>query len=236
MNITQGNPYLKPELTKKLELSHTYIGSRNTLFTSSIYYSSNKNTVEQIARVNEKGISFTMPDNIGESTRMGVSVNTVFNPIKIWTVNAGAEVFHLKFRSNSLGLKNDGTFFNSSISNTINLIKGLQFSASGDYGNGFITLQGKNTSNYSYRFAMKKDFMNNKASLTLAVINPFQNNFKETVYTFAPTFQSTQINRFYNRVATLTFSWQFGGLHASKEKESNFSDPSDGKSPRKRRK
>ncbi|WP_313157036.1 TonB-dependent receptor domain-containing protein [Sphingobacterium multivorum] len=236
LNITQGNPYLKPELTKKLELSHTYTGSGNTLLTSSIYYSSNKNAVEQIARVNEKGISYTMPDNIGESTRMGVNVNTVFNPVKIWTVNAGAEVFHLKFRSNSLGLKNDGTFFNSSISNTINVMKGLQFSASGDYGNGFITLQGKTTANYSYRFAMKKDFRNNKASLTLAVINPFQNNFKETFYAFAPTFQSMQINRFYNRAATLTFSWQFGGLRASKEKESHFSDPSDDKSPRRRRK
>jgi outer membrane receptor protein involved in Fe transport len=236
MNITQGNPYLNPELTRKLELSHTYTGSKNTLLTSSIYYSLNKNAVEQIARVNEKGISYTMPDNIGESIRMGVNVNAVFNPVKIWTVNTGAEIFHLKFRSNSLGLKSDGTFFNSSISNTINLMKGLQFSASGDYGNGFITLQGENSANYSYRFAVKKDFMNNKASLTLAVINPFQNNFKETVYAFAPTFQSTQINRFYNRAATLTFSWQFGGLRASKEKESHFSDQSDDKSLRKRRK
>ena len=236
LNIMQGNPYLKPELTRKLELSHTYTGSKNTLFTSSIYYSSNKNAVEQIARVNENGVSYMMPDNIGESTRMGVNVNAVFNPVKIWTVNAGAEVFHLKFRSNSLGLKNDGTFFNSSISNSINLMKQLQFSATADYGNGFITLQGKNTANYSYRFAVKKDFMNNKASLTLAVINPFQNNFKETVYAFAPTFQSTQINRFYNRAATLTFSWQFGGLRTSKEKESHFSDQSDDKSLRRKRK
>ncbi|MFC4384362.1 TonB-dependent receptor domain-containing protein [Chryseobacterium bernardetii] len=236
LNITQGNPYLKPELTRKLELSHTYTGSKNTLLTSSLYYSSNKSAVEQIARVDEKGISYTMPDNIGESTRMGLNINTVFNPIKSWTVNAGVEVFHLKFRSNSLGLKNDGTFFNSSISNTVTLLKDLQFSASADYGNGFITLQGKNTANYSYRFAVKKDLMNNKASLTLAVINPFQNNFKETVYAFAPTFQSTQVNRFYNRAATLTFSWQFGGMRASKEKESHFSDQSDDKFPKKRRK
>lgn len=236
LNITQGNPYLKPELTRKLELSHTYTGSKNTLLTSSLYYSSNKSAVEQIARVDEKGISYTMPDNIGESTRIGLNINTVFNPTKSWTVNAGAEVFHLKFRSNSLGLKNDGTFFNSSISNTVTLLKDLQFSASADYGNGFITLQGKNTANYSYRFAVKKDLMNNKASLTLAVINPFQNNFKETVYAFVPTFQSTQVNRFYNRAAMLTFSWQFGGMRASKEKESHFSDQSDDKFPKKRRK
>lgn len=235
LNITQGNPYLNPELTKKLELSHTYTGSGNTLFSSSLYYSSNKNAVEQIARVDEKGISYSMPDNIGESKRIGLNVNTVFNPIKNWTVNAGAELFHLKFRSNSLGLKNDGMFFTSSVSNSINLMKKLQFSASADYGNGFITLQGKNSANYSYRLAVKKDFLNDKASLTLTLINPFQNNFKETVYAFAPTFQSNQINRFYNRAATLTFSWQFGGLSASKEKESHFPEQSDDKSHRNRR-
>lgn len=234
LNITQGNPYLKPELTRKLELSHTYTGEKGMLLISSLYYSANKNAVEQISRVDPKGISYTMPDNIGESTRMGLNLNTVFNPLEKWTLNAGAELFHLKFRSKSLGLENNGTFFNTSISNTITLTKQLQFSASADYGNGFITLQGKNSANYSYRFAIKKDFMNDKASLTLTAINPFQNHFRETVYAFAPTFQSTQINRFYNRAATLTFSWRFGGLRAAKE-ENHFSDQSDDNSPRRRR-
>jgi hypothetical protein len=55
LNITQGNPYLKPELTRKLELSHTYTGSKNTLLTSSLYYSSNKSAVEQIAEWMKKG-------------------------------------------------------------------------------------------------------------------------------------------------------------------------------------
>jgi hypothetical protein len=48
----------------------------------------------------------------------------------------GAEVFHLKFSSNSLGLKNEGIFFSLNISNAINLMKDLQLSASADYGNG----------------------------------------------------------------------------------------------------
>jgi hypothetical protein len=66
--------------------------------------------------------------------------------------------------------------------------------------------------------------MDNKASLTLAIINPFQKAFRENVYAFAPTFQSTSINRYYNRAATLTFSWQFGGLKPTHDKESRFSD------------
>ncbi|WP_294274027.1 TonB-dependent receptor [uncultured Chryseobacterium sp.] len=235
LNVTQGNPYLKPELTRKLELSHTYTGSKGSLLTSSLYYSSNKNAVEQITKVNDKGIAFTTPDNIGESTRMGLNVNTVFNPVKSWTVNAGAELFHLKFRSSSLGISNNGTFFSTSLSNTVSLPNRFSFSASADYGNGFITLQGKNSANYSYRFAVKKEFLDNKASLTLTVINPFQNNFRENVYAYAPTFQSTQINRYFNRAATLTFSWSFGGLKASRDKESSFSDNGEDKHFRKRK-
>lgn len=235
LNVTQGNPYLKPELTRKLELSHTYTASKGTLLSSTLYYSSNKNAVEQITRVNEKGIAFTTPDNIGESTRMGVNVNTVFNPMKSWTVNAGAEVYHLKFRSTSLGIRNDGTFFSTSLSNTVSLPNRFSFSASADYGNGFITLQGENSANYSYRFAVKKEFFNTKTSLTLTVVNPFQNNFRENIYVFTPSFQSKQINRYYNRAATLTFSWQFGGLRSVQEKENSFSDEADDKHFRKRK-
>ncbi len=66
--------------------------------------------------------------------------------------------------------------------------------------------------------------MDNKASLTLAITNPFQKAFRENVYAFAPTFQSTGINRYYNRAVTLTFSWQFGGLKPAHDKESRFSD------------
>ena len=236
LNIMQGNPYLNPELTRKVELSHTYTGKKNTMFMSSLYYSFNKNAVEQITRVNQSGVSLTTPDNIGESNRLGLSINTVFNPVKNWTINAGGEVYHLKFVSNSLGLKNEDTFFNSSISNSISLMKGLQFSASADYGNGFITLQGKNSANYSHRFAIKKDFMDHKASFTLSAVNPFQRSFKETVYAYAPTFRSTQSTQFYNRAVTLTFSWQFGGLRTAPEKESRFSDQVNDKAPRQRRK
>ncbi len=233
LNVTQGNPYLKPELTRKLELSHTYTASKGSMLISSLYYSSNKNAVEQLSRVNEKGIAFTTPYNIGERSRMGVNINTVFNPVQRWTVNAGAEVFHLKFRSKSLGIQNDGTFFNTSLSNTVSLPHQLSFNASADYGNGFITLQGKNSVNYSYRFAVRKELLKNKASLTLTAVNPFQNHFRENVFAYAPSFQSTQVNRYYNRAATLTISWRFGGLRPVQEKESSFSDQSEGKHFRK---
>lgn len=235
LNITQGNPYLKPELTRKFELSHTYTASKGSLLISNLYYSSNKNAVEQLSKVNDKGIAFTTPYNIGESSRMGVNVNTVFNPVKSWTLNAGAEIFHLKFRSKSLGIQNSGTFFNTSLSNTLSLPHRLSFSATADYGNGFITLQGRNTSNYSYRFAVKKDLLKNKAGLTLTVANPFQNHFHESVYAYAPSFQSKQVNRYYNRAVTLTFSWQFGGLRLVQEKENGFSDQAEDKHIRKRR-
>jgi hypothetical protein len=78
-----------------------------------------------------------------ENNRLGANISTIFNPVKKWTVNANAEVFYLQFRSKSLGLNNTGTFFTTSLSNTIALPDNLSLSISGDYGNGFITLQGK---------------------------------------------------------------------------------------------
>ncbi|MCT3728480.1 TonB-dependent receptor [Elizabethkingia anophelis] len=229
LNITSGNPYLEPEQTRNIEVSHVFTTAKKTSLTSSVYYNFNKNSIEPVTVVNKEGISYTTPSNIGENNRLGANVSTVFSPVKKWTVNANAEVFYLQFRSKSLGLNNTGTFFTTSLSNTIALPDNLNLSISGDYGNGFITLQGKNSANYSYRFAISKQLMDNKASLTLAFINPFQKAFRENVYAFAPTFHSTGINRYYNRAVTLTFSWQFGGLKPTYDKESRFSDESNDK-------
>ncbi|WP_407506311.1 TonB-dependent receptor domain-containing protein [Elizabethkingia miricola] len=229
LNITSGNPYLEPEQTRNIELSHVFTTAKKASLTSSVYYNFNKNSIEPVTVVNKEGVSYTTPSNIGENNRLGANISMVFSPVKKWTVNANAEVFYLQFRSKSLGLNNTGTFFTTSLSNTIALPDNLNLSISGDYGNGFITLQGKNSANYSYRFAISKQLMDNKASLTLAIINPFQKAFRENVYAFAPTFQSTNINRYYNRAATLTFSWQFGGLKPAQDKESRFSDESNDK-------
>lgn len=235
LNITQGNPYLKPELTRNVEISHIFTSPGGTTLMSSLYYRFNKNSIEQVIKVDNNGVAYSTPGNIGENNRLGANINAAFNPVKNWTLNTGAEVFHLRFRSKSLGLTNNGVFFSTSINNTFTLPKNLTISASGDYGNGFITLQGKNSANYSYRFAIRKQLLGDKASFTLAVVNPFQKTFRENVYTFAPTFQSTGINRFANRAATLTFSWQFGGLKSGPEKETRFSDESNGKPPRGRK-
>lgn len=229
LNITQGNAYLKPELTRKLEISHIFTAPSETTLMSSVYYSSNKNAIETVTTVGPNGVSYSNPINIGENNRLGMNVNAAFSPVKKWTVNAGAEVFHLRFRSKSMGLTNSGMFFNTSLTNTLVLPHNLMLSASGDYGNGFITLQGSNSANYSYRFALRKQFMDNKASLTLATVNPFQKVFTENVYVTVPTFQSKGINRFYNRGATLTFSWQFGGFKPSRDRETRFSDDDNAK-------
>lgn len=235
LNITQGNAYLKPELTRNLELTHVFTGEKETTLISSLYYSANKNAIETVTTVKANGISYSNPVNIGQNTRIGMNLNGVFKPISNWTVNAGAEIFHLRFSSKALNISNQGTFFNTTLNNTLTLPHDLSLSISGDYGNGFITLQGKNSANYSYRFAISKQFWNKKASITFATVNPFQKTFKENVYAFAPTFQSTGINRFYNRSATISFSWQFGGLKPSREKESRFPDEPNAKPVRGKR-
>ena len=235
LNITQGNAYLKPELTRNLELTHVYAGEKETTLISSLYYSANKNAIETVTTVRAEGISFSNPINIGQNTRIGINLNGIFKPMDNWTVNAGAEIFHLRFSSKALGISNTGMFFKTTLNNTLTLPHDLSLSISGDYGNGFITLQGKNSANYSYRFAISKQLWNKKASITFATVNPFQKTFKENVYAFAPTFQSTGVNRFYNRSATLSFSWQFGGLKPSHEKESRIPDEHNGKRGRGKR-
>lgn len=100
LNITSGNPYLEPEQTRNIELSHVFTTAKKASLTSSVYYNFNKNSIEPVTVVNKEGISYTTPSNIGENNRLGANVSTVFSPVKKWTVNANAEVFTFSFAVN----------------------------------------------------------------------------------------------------------------------------------------
>jgi ferric enterobactin receptor len=224
LNIRKGNPELRPELTKMFELGHVYNSPNGTSLISSVYFNTNRNAIESITSVDNAGVSHTTSQNIGFNRRIGANINVAANPTEKWTLNAGGEVFYLKFRSKALDMFNDGTFFQASLNNSYEIRGNYTLLVSGNYGNGYITLQGKRSANYLYQIAARKQFLNNKANVTLAATNVFQKGFVQRVSTFAPSFDSNSTSMFYNRSVSLTFSWQFGKMDTYEGKRNRFSE------------
>jgi hypothetical protein len=146
-----------------------------------------------------------------------------------WNLNAGAELFYQKFKSKTLNLQHHGNFYTFRLNSTYELPKDISLLISGDYGNGYITLQGTNSANYSYRIAVQKEIFHKKANLTLSANNLFQNNLMQKSTATAPTFQSNTTSWFYNRSVSLSFSWRFGGLRSTEKGENRFSGQDAGK-------
>ena len=48
LNITSGNPYLEPEQTRNIELSHVFTTAKKASLTSSVYYNFNKTLLSRL--------------------------------------------------------------------------------------------------------------------------------------------------------------------------------------------
>lgn len=229
LNLTAGNPGLKPELTRTIELGHAYnAASAKVSINSSFYLNLNSNAVEPITTVNAQGISMTTSQNIAANRRVGANTNLFLKPLRKWTLNLGADLFYLKFRSAALGMLRDGYFYTASLSTGLELPKNYSIQASGEYGNGFINLQGRTSANYSYRFGVAREMFSKKATLTLAVNNPFRNTFTQRSNAVAPSFDSRTVQQFYNRSFTVSFSWRFGNVRAHEAQERPTREPARG--------
>ena len=225
-NLTFGNPRLRPEITRMLEAGHSYIASGYSL-NSSIYFSTNNNAIESMTTIDSLGISRTTSQNIASNQRLGANLNTTAEINKNWTVNAGAEYFHIRFKSPALNLHNAGGFYSLSLNTSYILPADYTIQFSGNYSNGYVTLQGKNSADYTYNLSLRKEFLNKKAGITLGINNPFRKTLLQRSYLHAPSFQSNTTSRYYNRSFTISFDWRFGTMRAGEKPEKEFTERAD---------
>lgn len=216
-NLTMGNPRLRPELTRMLEASHIYNAASGLNLVSSIYFNFSANSIESLLTVDSNGISRMLPQNIAANKRLGANIDAYTQLNDSWTINGGLELYQVWFKSNALQIGNSGFFHAFNINTSYTIPSGYTFELSGDYNNGFITLQGKNTSDYTYRMAVQKEVLQKRASITLSLVNPFQRSLRQRSMATAPAFQQQSTTYYYSRSVAIAFNWRFGKVPKSKE-------------------
>jgi outer membrane receptor protein involved in Fe transport len=98
----QGNPYLQPEFSNRVELSHTY----NKFLTTTFSFTQTDDIITQILKQNtEKKTTFQTSENFAKMQQFGVSVSANRQLVKWWNLNVYAGVFSNVYN----GLYNDGT-------------------------------------------------------------------------------------------------------------------------------
>ena len=201
-----GNPYLQPQYTQNIELSHTY----NSFLTTTLNYSNTRNffseTFEQSGQA-----TIVRNGNIGKRQNAGASISAQIPVSKWWTAILYTNVNYTKFTGSLYGENIDvnGTTLMANLNNQFKLGKGLSGELSGWYrtkgveGQVILNPMGQASA------AISKQVLKDKGSLKLAVRDLFYTggvkgdiNFQQTKASFQNTRDSRQVS--------LTFTYRFG--------------------------
>lgn len=87
----KGNPYLQPQFTNNIELSHTF----RRFLTTTINYSQTDDIMTQLLRQDtEKKITFQTQENFNKMKQFGLAVSANFPIVKWWNTNIYTNVFN----------------------------------------------------------------------------------------------------------------------------------------------
>ena len=182
LNIEKGNPALKPEFANSLELGIQKYWKSSSL-TSSIFYNRTKDVVEDISKLQENGVTITMPMNINTSTKYGMELIGSASPQKWVKVNVNVSFFRdVMSALPTENIEGSKLFsWNTRLNMTFLPWKDGSFQLIGTYNAPTRSIQEYHKEQYYADASFRQDLFKNKLSLTLRLTDIFNTRtFYET--------------------------------------------------------
>ncbi len=204
LNISRGNPNLKPEFTNLLELNYDINFKKGNNLIATIYYRQTNDLITQYqyrtANPNPNkndSIFISSFANANSSSAYGLEITSLNNITTWWSLTANVNVYNSKLNGNNLesNLNHQQVSWFGKINNTFKLPKNYSIQFTGDYtsktilppnrsgggggnfyGGGNLALaNGYTEPVYGFDIALKKDFLKDKAaSLSLSMNDIFR--------------------------------------------------------------
>ncbi|MBT9394984.1 TonB-dependent receptor [Hymenobacter sp. NST-14] len=208
LNVSFGNPQLKPELTDSYELNYTTF-IKGSVLNLSTYVRRTDNSIEAVREV-KNGVNEQTYANIGRNATYGGSVFGSFKPTKKWDVSGNVNVYYVSLKSPSLGLNNSGVQYNLNLNSSYKFEKGLSLQFFGGLNSPRVQLQGRQAAWTFYSLGLRKNLLKDKADLTLNADNFLSatRNLRTTLDT--DQFRQESNNYIYLRGVRLAFNYRFG--------------------------
>jgi iron complex outermembrane receptor protein len=201
-----GNPYLQPQYSDNVELSHTW----RHLLTTTLNYGYTKNFFSETFQQSGQA-TIVRNGNIGSRQNAGIAVSAQLKVAKWWMAILYSNLNYNKFSGFLYGenINVDATTLLLNVNNQFNFPGGWTGELSGFYrtkgveGQIIIDPLGQASS------AIGKKILHDKASLKLAFKDMFYTNKVHGYINFQQT-EATFRNWRDSREVALTFSWNFG--------------------------
>ena len=251
LNISRGNPGLKPEFTNSFELSFMKIFKNRDNLLVSLYYKNTNNLITPIQSLEfdtifQRAMPINTYQNANNSYVTGLEVTTRNKVTKFWDVTGNANLFTSKIDLTDQPDPDQFVSYFFKINNTFRLPKNFSFQLSGDYqsktitppggrglgggggfgGRGFFggsqsAAQGFIRPNYGVDAALRFEFLKSRAASLSLNVNDIFRTRLFSQYTETPFFVQNSERRRDPQVFRLNFNYRFGKADVSLFKRKN---------------
>jgi ferric enterobactin receptor len=231
-NISTGNPFLNPEIGHNFELGYnkTFKKGGNVYFAG--FYRYNTNDIQSFTTyypvysvdgTDYYDVSVTQRYNIGSQTGIGFNI---FGSIPFSNEFNLRSNLQIGERTNSTpGLATvTGFAYRVNLNASYQFPNNLMAEVFGNYNSSQKNIQGTRPAFAFYNLAVRKQFMNKKASIGFTAGSPFNEYINQRATLFGPNFNQTNVRQIPFRSFGLTVSYKFGKLEFKKNKEDNNDD------------
>lgn len=234
MNISSGNPLLKPEFTNSFELAHLFDVKKTSLITT-LFYRDTRNMITQVLDIDSTGVSNTTYRNMNNGSTFGIELVLSQGLWKWWKVNGNLSYYGVYFNDHQSMVDDKiKTSWSAKVNSSMTFFKSWDVQLSFNYRSKTITAQsasdfrgssgsgsgsrGTQAANYYFDLGMKKDFFKNKLSMSLRLSDIFNTN-KYDLITTGGNYQSTVHRKRETQVLYFSISYKINGGIKSKKKK-----------------
>jgi ferric enterobactin receptor len=228
-NITTGNPLLKPEIGNNFEFGYSrtfkkggnvYIALVERYNTSDLKSVTTFYPTYLIGDSSYTNVSVTNRQNIGEEYNTGISVSGSYPITSKFNLRGNLMVSHrLTINKTGIGDQSAGLRGRFNLNATYQMNKELVFELFGFYSSPVQNIQGKSPQFFTYTFAFRKLFWDNKASFGFTMTNPINKYVRQYSTISAENYTSTLIRQVPLRSFGISFTYKFGKMEFGKKKE-----------------
>ncbi|MBL7997346.1 MAG: TonB-dependent receptor [Candidatus Kapabacteria bacterium] len=209
-NFRLGNPYLLPEFSNVIELTGS-INAESFSITPTLYHRRSTNSFSRFRTIDSGDVTRTTFVNLATSQSTGMEMILQSTITEWWRVNVSGNVFYQQVDADNLerGLKNSAWAGNTRFNSNVVITESISAQLSYMYNIFGVISQGTLQPMYNWDIAVRYEFLDKAASLSLRVSDIFDTR-QFGVNTNTAAFNQEFTRKRESRIGFLTFSYRFG--------------------------
>lgn len=209
LNVSRGNPYLKPEYVRAVELGFQRTTDRVTIQLTP-FYRHTLNDVRSFRSIDSAGVATRTFANVSTTDAYGTDANVALSGGRL-SGFAGASVFQQVSNASNLapGLGSRIVGWSARTNASFRVTNTMDVQTLLFYRGPMTVEQGRNASRVRFSLAARQKFMGDRLNLTLRVNDPFNTSLEQSTTT-DPRFYQVSAQRRADRGLLLSVNWMFG--------------------------